>query len=73
VRLALAMGASRSTLKWGFFLLGFFIGLFWIVGAIRLAKTHSWWARKNYAFDGRKMRQAMARHEGVYAIDPARG
>ena len=32
--------------KWGFFFLGLFIGIFWIIGAIRPAKPDSYWARK---------------------------
>lgn len=32
--------------KWGFFFLGFFIGVLWIIGAIRPAKADSYWARK---------------------------
>jgi hypothetical protein len=34
--------------KWLFFVLGWFSGLFWIVGALRLAKPDSYWARRRY-------------------------
>lgn len=40
------MCASKG--KWGFLLLGVLIHWFWIVGAIRLGKPESWWARRNY-------------------------
>ena len=32
--------------KWGLFFLGLFIGPLWFVGAIRPAKSDSYWARK---------------------------
>jgi hypothetical protein len=32
--------------KWGFFFLGFFIGVLWIIGAIRPAKPNSYWVRR---------------------------
>ena len=34
--------------KWVFFALGWFSGMFWIVGALRLGKPGSRWARKHY-------------------------
>jgi hypothetical protein len=34
--------------KWVFFVLGCFNGIFWIVGAARLAKPWSRWARTHY-------------------------
>jgi len=34
--------------KWVFFALGWFSGLFWIVGAMRLAKPRSRWAKRRY-------------------------
>ena len=34
--------------KWVFFALGWFSGIFWIVGALRIAKPSSYWARKHY-------------------------
>ena len=34
--------------KWVFFVLGFFSGLFWIIGASRLGKPNSYWARHRY-------------------------
>jgi hypothetical protein len=34
--------------KWGMLFGGFFIHPLWFVGAIRLAKPKSWWARKRY-------------------------
>lgn len=34
--------------KWLFFALGWFTGVFWIVGACRLAKPQSRWARMRY-------------------------
>lgn len=34
--------------KWGFVVLGFLVPVFWIVGAVKLAKPTSWWARRYY-------------------------
>jgi hypothetical protein len=34
--------------KWVFFVLGWFSGIFWIVGASRLGKPNSYWARRRY-------------------------
>jgi hypothetical protein len=34
--------------KWVFFVLGWFSGIFWIIGASRLGKPHSYWARRRY-------------------------
>jgi hypothetical protein len=34
--------------KWVFFVVGWFSGIFWIIGALRLAKPWSWWARRRY-------------------------
>jgi hypothetical protein len=34
--------------KWVFVALGWFSGIFWIVGAFRLAKPQSRWARRKY-------------------------
>jgi hypothetical protein len=34
--------------KWVFFALGWFSGVFWIVGAIRVAKPRSYWATRWY-------------------------
>ena len=45
--------------KYGFLAAGLLIGLFWVVGAIRLAKPESWWAKHFY--DPKKMRLARER------------
>jgi hypothetical protein len=34
--------------KWVFFVLGWFFGIFWLIGAMRLAKPGSRWARTRY-------------------------
>ena len=34
--------------KWIFFVLGWFSGIFWIIGACRLGKPNSYWARRRY-------------------------
>ena len=34
--------------KWVFFALGWFSGIFWIVGALRIAKPWSRWAKNRY-------------------------
>jgi hypothetical protein len=53
--------------KAGLALLGFFLaGIFAIVGAIRIAKPGSWWARRNYEPGGPKEQLALQRFaEGV--------
>jgi hypothetical protein len=35
--------------KWVFFVLGWFSGIFWLVGASRLALPYSFWARRWYS------------------------
>jgi hypothetical protein len=45
--------------KWVFFVLGWFNGIFWIVGASRLALPDSGWARRRYGDE--KMAQARRR------------
>jgi hypothetical protein len=39
--------------KWVFFAFGWFSGIFWIIGAIRIAKPRSRWARRHYGCDRR--------------------
>jgi hypothetical protein len=34
--------------KWIFFVVGWFSGIFWIIGASRLAKPNSYWAKRRY-------------------------
>lgn len=34
--------------KWVFFVMGWFSGIFWIIGASRLGKPNSYWARRRY-------------------------
>jgi hypothetical protein len=34
--------------KWGFVILGFALPVVWVIGAVRLAKPSSWWARRYY-------------------------
>jgi heme O synthase-like polyprenyltransferase len=34
--------------KWVFFVLGWFSGIFWMVGAWRLAKPNSYWVKRRY-------------------------
>jgi hypothetical protein len=45
--------------KYGMAVAGLFIGICWVFGAVRLAKPHSWWARRFY--DDDKMRRATER------------
>ena len=45
--------------KWGVFALGFLVWPAWVLGAIRLAKPDSWWARRFY--DEEKLRRARER------------
>jgi hypothetical protein len=37
--------------KWAFALFGLVFGVFWLIGATRLAKPRSWWARRIYEDD----------------------
>jgi hypothetical protein len=34
--------------KWGFVILGFALPPLWIIGALKLAKPTSWWAKRYY-------------------------
>ncbi len=34
--------------KWGFVVLGFLLPLLWVIGALKIAKPNSWWARQYY-------------------------
>jgi hypothetical protein len=47
--------------KWGLVLLGFLITIPWFIGAVRLAKPGSWWARKLY--DERQLERANIRFD----------
>jgi lysyl-tRNA synthetase, class II len=38
-----------------YFALGWFSGIFWVIGAIRIAKPKSRWARRHYRVGGRRM------------------
>lgn len=55
--------------KWVFFALGWFTGIFWIVGALRLAKPGSWWARRWYG--ERELAQAQRRFPSPALEDSA--
>jgi hypothetical protein len=63
-----AVGFFAINLLKGKFVFAFagFIGVLnvlWWVGAIRLAKPNSWWARRYYVGDrGHKLDEAIARH-----------
>lgn len=49
--------------KPGMALAGLVIHLTWYIGAIRLAKPNSWWARRYYVgFNDYKLRRAVERH-----------
>ncbi|HWL32524.1 MAG TPA: hypothetical protein VNP89_02865 [Gaiellaceae bacterium] len=64
VTLLLAVGASIVICamkgKWGMVFGGVVLHLLWYVGAIRLAKPNSWWARRFY--DASKLATAQSRH-----------
>jgi hypothetical protein len=49
--------------KYRFGIVGLLFSIFWIVGAIRLAKPDSWWARRFYPPDSEKRRKADERFE----------
>lgn len=34
--------------KWIFAFVGLFCGVFWLIGALRLGKPDSWWAKRRY-------------------------
>ena len=46
------------------------LGIFAWVGAIRIAKPHSWWARRNYPLGGLKMQTAIQRFESAGPATP---
>ncbi len=51
IALAISIGTAGICLlktKYWTFVAGVFVGLFGVVGAIRLAKPASWWARNRY-------------------------
>lgn len=71
--LGLIVTAAIVTLlkgKTGFFLGGIFLQLFWYIGAIRLAKPKSWWARRFYGPE--KMGRAVTRHGAEAGAPPPR-
>ena len=49
--------------KIGFGIAGFVLTILWIIGAIRIAKPESWWARRFYAGNEDKMRESIERFE----------
>src|SRR4051812_43793294 len=54
--------------KYWFGLLGIFFGIFWLVGAIRLAKPNSLWARR---YGPKKLYESERRFKQTRKIDPA--
>lgn len=48
--------------KWVFFVVGWFSGIFWIVGAWRLGKPSSYWAKRRYG--DAELREAERRFSG---------
>jgi hypothetical protein len=48
---------------------GFFIGWFWVFGALRLAKPDSWWGRRFY--DGTKLAESKLRFSSDSGFEPA--
>ena len=54
--------------KWIFFVLGWFSGIFWIIGASRLGKPHSYWARRRYG----DLEIAEAERRGVQVVERCR-
>jgi hypothetical protein len=57
--------------KYGFAVGGVFITILWYVGAIRLAKPDSFWARKLYAPGSDKLTESQARFasDGTFRTD----
>jgi hypothetical protein len=55
--------------KWAFFALGWFSGIFWIIGASRLAKPNSYWARRRYG----ELEMAEAERRFSRRLIPRRG
>ncbi len=51
----------KGKLMWGVF--GFYIGFVGLIGALRLAKPGSWWARKRYADEPKKLERARERYQ----------
>ncbi len=56
--------------KAGMAWLGLLTGWTIVIGAVRIAKPNSTWARKNYPPGGQKMALAMARFPGSSVRDP---
>ncbi len=51
VYLALVLGLAGVCAlkgKWGFVVLGFLLPLLWVIGAVKVAKPRSWWAKQYY-------------------------
>jgi hypothetical protein len=51
VELAIALGClviCGMKGKWGFVVLGFILPVFWVIGAVKMAKPMSWWASRYY-------------------------
>lgn len=62
IALAISIGTAVSCVlkaKYWTFVAGLLIGLFWVVGAIRLAKPASWWTRNRY--EGAKLARSAER------------
>src|SRR4051794_13255263 len=55
--------------KYGMVAGGLVVHPLWLVGAIRLAKPDSWWARRHY--DGHKLMEAQARAAAGGFLHPA--
>lgn len=65
VYVVLLFGINLLKGKFGFAFAGIIgvLNFLWWVGAIRLAKPNSWWARRYYVGDrAHKLQEAIARH-----------
>jgi hypothetical protein len=53
--------------KWVFFVLGWFSGIFWMIGALRLGKPNSYWAKRRYG--EAEVREAQRRFHREARVD----
>jgi hypothetical protein len=57
--------------KWVFFAVGWFSGIFWIIGAWRLGKPNSYWAKRRYG--DAELMEAERRFSGKMFLFPRLG
>ncbi len=53
--------------RWVYFILGWFSGIFWMVGAFRLGRPNSYWAKRHYGET--ELREAERRFHRAATVD----